>query len=146
MHSAQFEGSCNYGVNIVKVGKRHQGLINTYIHRFWKCCIICYKLIIIFKALSLEFSLHLWLTNLPINAIDPLHMPGHDINGCLFGSHLLIEQMICLQIQHASRLLLVDLVDILASLAEVMSDWLRDVRPVQHFESCHCLFWLFRWC
>ena len=71
------------------------------------------------------------LTDSAIYAVDALDMPSHNLDaGLLRAAHLLPEQVVRLQVQHARRLLRVNLLVVLPT--EVVPHRLGHVRPVHH--------------
>ncbi len=42
------------------------------------------------------------LTNVPVDAVDPLNVSRHDVDGGFLGAHLFIEQMISLKRNRAT--------------------------------------------
>ena len=73
------------------------------------------------------------LTDVLVDGVDPLDVPRHDVDGGLLGAHLLVEQVVRLQVQHARRLLGVHLLVVLPT--EVVPHRLGHVRPVHHLDS-----------
>ena len=67
------------------------------------------------------------------DGVDPLDVPGHDVDGSLFGAHLGVEQVVRLQVQHARRLLWVDLVLVVLP-PEVVPHSLGNISPVDNLK------------
>lgn len=44
------------------------------------------------------------LTRVPVDSVDPLHVPGHDFDARFLAAVLLVEQVVGLQVQHARGL------------------------------------------
>ena len=66
-----------------------------------------------------------------VDAVDPLHVSRHGLDASLLGPHILVEQVIGLEVQHASPLLHVNLVVRgLSPFPEMMPHGLWHVLPV----------------
>ena len=68
------------------------------------------------------------------DGVDPLDVPGHDVDGGLLGVYRRVEQVVRLQVQHARRLLRLLQVDLVlvVLLLEVVPHSLGDVSPVDN--------------
>jgi hypothetical protein len=66
-------------------------------------------------------------------------VPGHDVDGGLLSAHLVVKEVVGLQVQHARRLLGVDLLGLGGQglSAKVGADGLGHIVPVHNFVRSH---------
>ena len=73
--------------------------------------------------LTIPNGLGVKFTNWVIDAVHSLNVSGHGLDASLLGAHVLVEEVIGLEVQHARPLLDVDLVvRVLAAFPEMVPD------------------------
>jgi hypothetical protein len=70
----------------------------------------------ILKQKTLFFNLGKLITDGIVNAVDPLNVSGHGFDARLLGPHVLVEEVVGLQVEHAGPLLDVNLLQTLIQL------------------------------
>jgi len=96
---------------------------------------LLYKLYKLYKSCSIN-SYHgkIEFTDWVVDAVHSLDMSRHGFDASLFGAHVLVEEVISLEVEHAGPLLDVDLVvRVLAALPEMVPDRFRNVVPIEDF-------------
>ena len=88
------------------------------------------------ENLTIPNGLGVKFTNWVIDAVHSLNVSGHGLDAGLFGAHVLVEEVIGLEVEHARPLLDVDLVvRVLAAFPEMVPNRFRNVFPVEDLVS-----------